>query len=78
MLGGPPPIGFKITGTYNKAKNVIEIIAYDGNEKGPLGTLVFDEKSNTLVENPSGNSPYHRRFNEIPDDAKSTLLRLRD
>jgi hypothetical protein len=72
-VGGPPPIGVKIIATFNKETNVIEFDAYEGQQKGPHGTLLFDEKSKTLDSNPSKNNPYHRRFNDFSDETKKAL-----
>lgn len=73
IVGGPPPIGFKIVATFNTQKNTIEFDAYVGKQRGPHGSVTFDPKSKTIDSGAPKHDKLHRRFDTFPDETKRAL-----
>lgn len=73
IVGGPPPIGFKIVATYNPQKNTLEFDAYEGKQRGPHWSVTYDPKSNTIDFGAPKHDLYHRKFDTFPDETKRAL-----
>lgn len=73
IVGGPPPIGFKIIATFNEQKNTLQFDAYEGKQRGPHGSVTFDPKSKTMDFGAPKHEKLHRRFDTFPDETKRAL-----
>jgi hypothetical protein len=73
IVGGPPPIGFKIIATFNAQTNTIEFDAYEGKQRGPHGSVIFDAKSRTIDFGAPKHDQLRRRFDTFPDETKRAL-----
>ena len=73
IVGGPPPIGFKIVATFNAQKNVLEFDPYEGNQRGLHSSVTFDPKSKTIDFGAPKHDLLHRKFDTFPDETKRAL-----
>jgi hypothetical protein len=71
MIGGW--IGFRIETTFNSATNILSFDAYDGEQKGPSGTMVFDPIRRVLLEESKPQKPWQRRASTIPKSLRVQL-----
>ena len=72
IVGGPPPIGIKLTASYDPQKKTIEFDATEGQHR-VHGALVYDEKSNTLDAGPPQHKLYYRKYDTLSDDVRRAL-----
>ena len=73
IVGGSPPIGFKIVATFNAQKNTLEFDAYEGQQRGRHGSITFDPKSNTIDFGAPKHDLLRRRFDALPDETRRAL-----
>jgi hypothetical protein len=73
FVGGPPPIGFKILATFDPKTNTIEFDAYEGKQRGPHGSVVYDPKQSTVDAGAPGHLPMRRRFDTFTEEVKKGL-----
>ena len=73
IVGGPPPIGFKIVATFNSQTNELGLDAYEGTKRGPHSSFIFDPKSRTIDLGAPKHDLLHRRFDTFPNETKSAL-----
>ena len=73
IVGGPPPIGFKIIATFDAQKNTLEFDAYEGKQRGPHGAVTFDPKSQTIDSGAPKHEQLQRRFDTFPDETMRAL-----
>jgi hypothetical protein len=73
MVGGPPPIGFKIVATFDPSTNTIEFDAYEGKQRGPHGSLRYDPRQNTVDSGAPEHRPMSRRFDRVTEEVKRGL-----
>ena len=73
IVGGPPPIGFKIVATFNAQTNELGLDAYEGTKRGPHCSFTFDAKSGTIDLGAPKHDLLHRRFDTFPVEMKSAL-----
>jgi hypothetical protein len=73
IVGGRPPIGFKIVATFDPSTNTIEFDAYEGKQRGPHGSLRYDPKQNTVDSGAPEHRPMSRRFDALTGEVKKGL-----
>ena len=73
IVGGPPPIGFKIVATFNAQTNELGLDEYEGSKRGPHHSFAFDPKSGTIDLGAPKHDLLHRRFDTFPNETKSAL-----
>ena len=73
IVGGPPPIGFKIVATFDAQNNELELDAYEGAKRGPHSSFTFDPKSRTFDLGAPKHALLHRKFDAFPDETKNAL-----
>jgi hypothetical protein len=73
IVGGPPPIGFKIVATFNAQTNELGLDAYEGTKRGPHHSFTFDPKSGAIDLGAPKHDLLHRKFDTFPDETKSAL-----
>jgi hypothetical protein len=73
IVGGPPPIGFKIVATFDAQTNELGLDAYEGAKRGPHHSFTFDPKSGTIDLGAPKHDLLHRRFDTFPDETKRAL-----
>lgn len=66
IIGGPPPIGFRIESEFDPATNRLDLQAFDGNRKGPLITAKYDPLLQLLVREEAPLNPLKRRAKTLP------------
>jgi hypothetical protein len=71
LIGGPPPIGFKITAAFDPATSELEITAHEGQQRAIVGKLKYDPNSKTLSW--PTDAPLHRRYSEITDEMMKSM-----
>lgn len=73
IVGGPPPIGFKIVATFDAQTNELGLVGYEGTKPGPHHSLTFDPKSGTIDLGAPKHDLLHRRFDTFPDETRRAL-----
>lgn len=73
IVGGPPPIGFKIVATFDAQTNELGFVGYEGTTPGPHHSLTFDPASGTFDLGGPKHGRLHRRFDTFPDETKRAL-----
>jgi hypothetical protein len=71
VIGGPPPIGVRITATYDQSTNVI---SYQMTEDGKItgqGSLVYDPARKVIVI--TKDSELHKRFDRVSTSIRKSL-----
>jgi hypothetical protein len=71
IVGGPPPIGFKITVVFFDRSGDLEITAHEGSQSAPFGRMKYDSLNNTLSS--LDGVLLHRRFDELTDDMRRSI-----
>ena len=73
IVGGSPPIGFKIVASFNAEKGTIEFDAYEGNQRGPHGMYFYDPGSGTIDSGTPQHQLLRRRYDTLSDETKHAL-----
>lgn len=73
IVGGPPPIGFKIIATFNVQTNQIEFDGYEGNVKRMHGVVQYDPKREVIFHSESPTKLLRRISDRFADENKRAL-----
>lgn len=73
IVGGPPPVGLKIIATFNAQKSTVEFDTYDGQQRGPHGSFIFDQKSKTIDSGAPKHDQLRRIFEIFTNETKHAL-----
>jgi hypothetical protein len=73
VVGGPPPIGFKIVGKFDPATNSLNFDAYEGEQHVFLGPLSYDPTRETIDTGAPKHLPMTRRFSNFSDEMRKGL-----
>ena len=71
FVGGPPPIGFKVTVVYLKDTAELEITAHEGAQFKVLGRMRYDPSNRSLVS--LDGKKMNKRFDALTDDMRKSL-----
>lgn len=73
ILGGPPPIGFRIVATYKAQTSTVQFDGYEGTRRRAHGTIAYDAAAHTIDFGPPRHDVLHRRYATLSDETKSAL-----
>ncbi len=73
LVGGPPPIGFRIVARFDAQTNQLEFDAYEGTQRGPHSALAVDPKAGTIDLGAPKHQLLHRRFDSFPEETRKAL-----
>jgi hypothetical protein len=73
IVGGPPPIGFKVVARFDMRTNQIEFDGYEGEAKVLSGRLQFDPTRRIIFYPESPTKPLKRISADFTSDDKRAL-----
>jgi hypothetical protein len=73
VIGGPPPIGYRIVATYSAPANTIFFEATEQGKTVGTGSMVYDPALNIIKVDKDKGPALRRRFDEFTDATREAL-----
>lgn len=73
VVGGPPPVGFKISATFNTQTNILDLEVIEGTQRHPLGSIHYDPAAKTLDSGAPKHELLRRRYDVLSDSTRRAL-----
>ena len=71
IVGGPPPIEFKLTVVFLEDSNELKVTAHQGNQHKAIGRMKFDAAGKTLTS--LHGVALHRVFDDVTNEMRAAL-----